>query len=519
MCWFRELKLSDGGVCFAMNKRIIGLASALCLCGGLLLAAPAHAQESAAWVPSFEAGVTAFYRGDSDLAVRHFMRLAHNGDERAQYYIAYMIDLGEGLPQNYFESANWYKKSAEQGYLPAEVYLGYLYDIGRGVKQNDQEAHRWYTIAARKGDPVAQNNLATMLREGRGYQADAPLAAKWYLQSAMQGNIRAQYNLATMYRLGEGIKQNLQEAVRWYQQAAFQGDPFSQNALAYMYRTGQGLPRDEEKALEWYRRAAEQGHMRSQYSIARMYERGFGGKSIFDAAVWYHHAAEQGDVRAQYRLGVLNERGLDDNGDGIPQDIGEAVKWYSRAMEKGSAQATVALADLYRDGKGVEKNMEKAVNYYTEAADAGDPFAQYALGTIFMEGLGNVPANPVAAYKWLSLAGEGTFDPQLARRASSLRVQISVKMNANEKLEAQRATQTWKTMYQREKANGNLRLAAMRKGAGDQQQRGPVKPVKTTRLGEVDNQNQPGTPEGASIDQMLDNLGVPNQPTPGYGRP
>jgi TPR repeat protein len=40
--------------------------------------------------------------------------------------------------------------------------------------------------------------------------------------------------------------------------------------------------------------------------------------------------AEQGDAFAQFSLGIMY-----DNGEGVPQDYAEAVKWYRLAAEQG----------------------------------------------------------------------------------------------------------------------------------------------------------------------------------------
>ena len=41
-------------------------------------------------------------------------------------------------------------------------------------------------------------------------------------------------------------------------------------------------------------------------------------------------AADQGDAKAQYSLGVMY-----DQGEGVPQDYAEAVKWYRLAANRG----------------------------------------------------------------------------------------------------------------------------------------------------------------------------------------
>ena len=52
--------------------------------------------------------------------------------------------------------------------------------------------------------------------------------------------------------------------------------------------------------------------------------------------------ADQGDVDAQFNLGVMY-----DNGEGVPQDYAEAVRWYRLAAEQGNASAQFNLGSMY----------------------------------------------------------------------------------------------------------------------------------------------------------------------------
>ena len=92
----------------------------------VMMAAPVSAQSN---LPNFEETLRAFRNAEYDKAIGNFMRLGNAGDARAQYYVAYMMDIGAGITQSHFQAANWYRRAAEQGYVPAEAYLGYLYDI------------------------------------------------------------------------------------------------------------------------------------------------------------------------------------------------------------------------------------------------------------------------------------------------------------------------------------------------------------------------------------------------------
>ena len=59
-------------------------------------------------------------------------------------------------------------------------------------------------------------------------------------------------------------------------------------------------------------------------------------------------AADQGDAEAQYNLGVIYN-----NGEGVPKDDAEAVRWFQLAAEQGYAKAQFELGYKYRWGHGV----------------------------------------------------------------------------------------------------------------------------------------------------------------------
>ena len=74
--------------------------------------------------------------------------------------------------------------------------------------------------------------------------------------------------------------------------------------------------------------------------------------------------AEAGDAEAQYNLGRTYYLG-----NGVPKDLTEAVKWYSRAAEQGFAPAQVNLGNMYSRGEGAPKDDTKAVKWIRKAAD------------------------------------------------------------------------------------------------------------------------------------------------------
>ncbi len=109
--------------------------------------------------------------------------------------------------------------------------------------------------------------------------------------------------------------------------------------------------------------------------------------------------AESGDAFAQYNLGICYA-----NGEGVPKDVVEAVKWYRKAAEQNHAGAQSNLGLCYFFGEGVPKDDVEAVKWYRKAAEQNHAFAQWYLGVCYAKGEG-VPKDYVQGYMWFLLAG------------------------------------------------------------------------------------------------------------------
>ena len=84
--------------------------------------------------------------------------------------------------------------------------------------------------------------------------------------------------------------------------------------------------------------------------------------------------AEQGDTRAQITLGFMYR-----NGEGVPEDDAEAVRWYRLAADQGHAVAQIRLGQRYGTGLGVPHNDAEAVRWFRLAADQRHARAQAIL--------------------------------------------------------------------------------------------------------------------------------------------
>lgn len=93
-----------------------------------------------------------------------------------------------------------------------------------------------------------------------------------------------------------------------------------------------------------------------------------------EAIKWYRRAAEYGSADAQYSLGYCYAQGR-----GVPRNEVEAFRWYRKSAEQGNVFAQFNLGDYYAQGIGVAKNKAAASSWYQRAAEQGHPQARQAL--------------------------------------------------------------------------------------------------------------------------------------------
>jgi hypothetical protein len=92
-----------------------------------------------------------------------------------------------------------------------------------------------------------------------------------------------------------------------------------------------------------------------------------------------------------------------EQGQGVPQDYAEAVKWYRLAAAQGDAKAQFNLGLAYEHGQGVEQDNAEAVKLFRLAAAQGDARAQRDLGTMYELGKG-VTQDYVRSHMWFNLS-------------------------------------------------------------------------------------------------------------------
>ena len=98
-------------------------------------------------------------------ALREWRPLAEQGNANAQFFLGFMYDNGQGVPQDYAKAVKWCRKAAEQGYARAQNDLGVMYNDGQGVPLDYAHAHMWFNLAASRFPPGEGRDKAVKNRD------------------------------------------------------------------------------------------------------------------------------------------------------------------------------------------------------------------------------------------------------------------------------------------------------------------------------------------------------------------
>ncbi len=314
------------------------------------------------------------------------------------------------------------RAEAEKGEARAQFDIGFLYLYGNvwsDIDANPDLGMQWIRKSAAQGDAQAQDLIGCLHHRGQILAADKVEAVKWLRKSADQGDAYAQSNLGLCYLKGEGVAKDPAEAVRWFRLAAAKGEVKAQRHLGRILEAGEGVPKDSAGAAKWFFNLSLQKEKDIQYFPMEDYPERAGysvSNVVLPVSSWLK-AAEGGDTRAQYELGRYLEEG-----EGVPRDQDEAMKWYRRSALGGYAPAQFILGFFHQRGHQLEYDHGEVVGWYGKAADQGYAKAQYNLGcyyshgeqvwTKFIPGKPNVRSiigileNPVEAVKWYRKAAE-----------------------------------------------------------------------------------------------------------------
>lgn len=218
---------------------------------------------------------------------------------------------------------------------------------------------------------------------------------------AVQGNVDAQIKLGELYDISE----DFQRALYWFEKAAKQGSAVAQMNLGLHYQSGKGVPTDSRAASVWFGKAlgkwealAKKGNLDALLRLGAFYDT---QKDYPQALLWYKKAADMGSATADLQMAFHYRVGW-----GVPANDKVGFYWYKKAAEKGDGY--IAVANSYRDGEGVKKDYKQAEYWYKKEAERGSVTAYYLLGVIYGK---KYLADHMKAVHWFKKAFEGGNGP------------------------------------------------------------------------------------------------------------
>lgn len=155
------------------------------------------------------------------------------------------------------EALNYFKKSADLGYIPAMRNLAITLEHSKNVEY--KEVFKLYEKAIAQNDMYSLNNLGCLYIDGNGKEMDYSKAAECFKKAANLGDIFAKVNYANMIMYGIGVDINREKAFNLYSEAAEKGNIIAISKVGDCYLNGSGVKTDVQKAVEFYKQAEKLG--------------------------------------------------------------------------------------------------------------------------------------------------------------------------------------------------------------------------------------------------------------------
>jgi uncharacterized protein len=274
------------------------------------------------------------------------------------------------------ESLKVMRRLATQGdaYDEAQFFLANCHGTGMlGLQVDHERAYHLYLQAAKQNHAAASYRVAVCNEIGAGTKREPERAAAFYRKAASLGDTAAMYKLGVILLHGSlGEQKNPREAVGWLQRAAEQADQENPHALhelglLYANPAAQIVPYDPAYARELFTRAGHFGYTHSQFKLGQCHEYGSLTCPVDPrlSIAWYTKAAEKGYAEAELALSgwyLTGSEGV------LKQSDSEAYLWARKAGNRGLSKAEYAVGYYAEVGIGIKQDIEFAKRWYMRAA-------------------------------------------------------------------------------------------------------------------------------------------------------
>lgn len=352
---------------------------------------------------------------------------AQSGQADAQYALGLRYFEGDGVAEDYAQSADWFARASIQGHSAAQNHLGRYYFAGLGVAQDRKNAIALLEQAAKSGEPAYVFDLAKAL------ETDAttlPRAAALYDQAAQAGHQESLVSLGVLYQDGGGVTQDFARAIALYEGPAQAGHPRALNNLGLMYVRGTGVAQDYARAAELFGAAAEAGLQTAMTNLGVLFENGFGVPLDEPRAAELYRLGGRGDVAvASTAVEMLYDQRLHPV-DTSPDSLA-AIETLARA---GDPVAQFQFGwTLMQTPEPDFETYRQAAAFFTTGAQVGHGPSMANLGVMYFRGQG-LPQDYVLGQMWLLRARAAGVQEANALNDALAGAMTAAQINESQKL-------------------------------------------------------------------------------------
>ncbi|WP_428031233.1 tetratricopeptide repeat protein [Ancylobacter sp.] len=162
-----------------------------------------------------------------------------------------------------------------------------------------------------------------------------------------------------------------------------EGDAVSMVLAAELLSQGYGVRQNPNAARQWYEAAAAKGNPDALFTLGAILMSSPSVTNKDQAVDFFRRAAEAGSARAAYNLGLVYLQGQV-----APKEPAIAAEWFKRGAESDQPDALYALATLYRDGNGVARDPIESARLLQRASEVGNDVATTELAIAVFNGIG-----------------------------------------------------------------------------------------------------------------------------------
>lgn len=347
---------------------------------------------------------------DFSIDLERWRELAQRGDAGAQYKLGVLYANGRGAPQDFVEAYKWLNIAGAAG--DEKAVAGREAVTRRMSPAQIAEGQRLARVAISGGDVLNFDEIPARLQKmserelvreaqallnARGYDVGAPDGISGPRTRAAvrafqrQGGLRATGEISheLVLRLGDSGSIRQPAVAKLGADVALPAPRTPAPAIPAVVRAAPTMACDRLAAHPGYDSrtpavagvaferidaaraigACEEavkkfpGEPRFQFQLARSLHK---AKRYEEALALYGKSGEQGFALAQRSIGFMYA-----NGNGVAQNLTEAVRWLRQAADRCDVDAQFALATLYESGRGIDRDPSAAAQWFERAAAQG----------------------------------------------------------------------------------------------------------------------------------------------------